>query len=402
MVRAEDAVLVREKVEQAAAILREEGIDCWMLLARESDVLGDPSLPFIAGTSVTWESAFVLTGAGERYALVGTADVPNVESVGAWPEVIGYVEGISGPLRALLERLDPAKIALNFAPGNYMADGLTYGMWLNVQRWLTGTPFLDRVVSGEPIVTKLRGRKSPAEQARIRRAVATTVEIWQALQDWLRPGATEREIAAYMHDQCARRGVETSWDHRYCPTVTAGPDSPVGHTEPTEIKLRPGHLLAIDFGVRQDDYVSDMQRTFYILRDGESEPPQEVRDAFGHVAAAIQLGAAELKPGVAGWEVDDVVRGYFEKHELPEWRYGVGHQMGRAAHDGGALLGPRWERYGNTPFELIEPDQIYTLEIGFPLPGYGFLVAEEDVLVRPDGIEWLAPPQRELIVIGSR
>src|SRR5215211_698714 len=109
-----DAALVREKVDQAIGVLKEEGIDSWILLARESDVLGDPSLPFIAGTSVTWESAFVLTGAGERVALVGTADVPNVESVGAWPEVIGYVEGISGPLRALLERLDPDKIALNF------------------------------------------------------------------------------------------------------------------------------------------------------------------------------------------------------------------------------------------------------------------------------------------------
>ena len=400
--RNEDATLVKEKVEQVTGILREEEIDCWVLLARESDVLGDPSLPFIAGTSVTWESAFVLTAAGERIALVGTADVPNVEGVGAWPEVIGYVEGISEPLRALLARLNPAKIALNYSPGDYMADGLTHGMWLNVQHWLAGTPFLDRIVSGEAIVAKLRGRKSPEEQRRIRRAVATTVEIWEALQDWLRPGVTEREIAAYMHDQCARRRVGTSWDRRYCPTVTAGPDSPIGHAEPLDLKLRPGHLLAIDFGVRQDDYVSDMQRTFYVLREGETEPPAEVRQAFAHVDAAIQLGAAALKPGRAGWEVDAVMRGYFAGHGLPEWRYGVGHQLGRATHDGGALLGPRWERYGDTPNQPVEVDQVYTFEIGFPVPEYGFVVAEEDALVRETGIEWLAPPQREVIAVDGR
>lgn len=400
LAQGDDATLVKQKVAQAAVILEEEGIDCWVLLARESDVLGDPSLPFVAGISVTWESAFVLTAAGERIALVGTADVPNVEGTGAWPEVIGYVEGISAPFRTLMERLDPKTIALNFSPGNYMADGLTYGMWLNVQRWLAGTPYRDRIVSGEPVVSKLRGRKSPEEQRRIRRAVATTVEIWDALQDWLRPGASEREIAAYMHDQCARRGVGTSWDARYCPTVTAGPDSPIGHTGPTEVKLRPGHLLAIDFGVRQDDYVSDMQRTFYVVRDGETEPPAAVREAFARVDAAIQLGAAALKPGIAGWEVDAVMRGYFEANGLPEWRYGVGHQMGRATHDGGAMLGPRWERYGNTPNEPVEVDQVYTFEIGFPVPGFGFVVAEEDVLVKADGVEWLAPPQRELIVVS--
>ena len=187
--------------------------------------------------------------------------MPNIQGVGAWPEVLGYVQGIGEPLRALLDRL-PNQIALNYAPGNYMADGLTHGMWLNVHAWLAGTPYLDRIISAEPIVAKLRGRKSPEEQRRIRAAVATTVQIWAALQDWLRPGASEREIAAYMHDQCARRGVGTSWDARYCPTVTAGPDSPIGHTEPSDIKYGSGHLLAIDFGVKQEDYVSDMQRTF--------------------------------------------------------------------------------------------------------------------------------------------
>jgi Xaa-Pro aminopeptidase len=399
--RSKDAVLVDEKVEQAAAILRDEGVDCWILLARESDVLGDPSLPFIAGTSVTWESAFVLTATGERIAIVGTADVPNVQGVGAWPEVLGYVEGISEPLRALLDRLDPNQIALNYAPGNYMADGLTHGMWLNVQTWLAGTPYLERIVSAEPIVSKLRGRKSPEEQRRIRAAVSTTVEIWDALQDWLRPGASEREIATYMHDQGGRRGVGTSWDARYCPTVTAGPDSPIGHTEPGEIKLRRGHLLAIDFGVKQEEYVSDMQRTFYVLREDETEPPAEVRAAFAHVDAAIQLGAAALKPGAIAWEVDKIVRDYFAANNLPEWRYGVGHQMGRATHDGGAMLGPRWERYGAMPYLPIEANQVYTLEIGFPVPGYGFLVAEEDVIVHPDRVEWLAPPQRELIVVGA-
>ena len=393
--------LVREKVAQAADILAEQGVDAWLLLARESDVLGDPCLPFLVGTSVTWESAFLLTARGERVALVGTGDVANVEATGAWPEVVGYVEGIAAPLRDLLARHAPRSIAVNYSTSDPMADGLTHGMWLNLTGWLAGTPFAARLVSGEPLVRAARGRKSPEEQRRVRAAVATTVQIWDELTGWLRPGLTERQIAAFLHDACDRRGLVPAWDRRYCPTVTAGPDSPRGHVEPTDIVLEPGHLLAVDFGVVQDEYASDMQRTFYVAREGEDGPPATVRAAFAHLDACIQGGARALRPGVAGWEVDAVARDYYARHGLPAWDFALGHQLGRACHDGGTLLGPRWERYGDLPLGRVEADEVYTLEIGLPVPGFGHVSAEEDLLVRPDGAEFLAPPQRAVTVLRA-
>jgi len=144
-----------------------------------------------------------------------------------------------------------------------------------------------------------------------------------------------------------------------------------------------------------------MQRTFYFLREGETEPPTAVREPFAHIDAAIQLGARTIKPGVRGWEVDKVMRDYFAENDLPVWNYGVGHQMGRACHDGGVLLGPRWERYGELPNQTIEAGHVYVLETGFSIPGFGLAVIEDDFVVTDDGIEWLAPPQRELILIGE-
>ncbi len=38
-----------------------------------------------------------------------------------------------------------------------------------------------------------------------------------------------------------------------------------------------GHVINMDFGLRVDDYVSGLQRTWYVLREGESEPPESVR-----------------------------------------------------------------------------------------------------------------------------
>jgi Xaa-Pro aminopeptidase len=102
---------------------------------------------------------------------------------------------------------------------------------------------------------------------------------------------------------------------------------------------------------------------------------------------------------VQGWEVDNVARKIFGREGLEEWRFALGHQMGRACHDGGTLLGPRWERYGNRPYGRVEKDEVYTLEIGCGVPGYGRVNLEEDIVVTEDGCEFLAPPQREMIVL---
>jgi len=393
--------IVEEKLTQAVQVLNELDIDLWLLLARESDTLGDPSLPLVVGTSVTWESAFLISRSGEHLAIVGTGDVENIKQTGAWPNITSYVQGLSAPLRAAIERYDPGSIALNYSKDNSLADGLTYGMYLNLQDILDATPYWSRIVSGEPVASRVRGRKSPQEIERMRRSVVTTNEIWGALRDWLRPGRTEREIAAFMHQEVDRRGLGTAWDRRYCPSVTAGPDSPVGHTGPTDVAILPGQLLSLDFGILQDEYTSDLQRTYYFLAPGETEPPEAVRRGYEIIAGAIQAGAEALRPGKQGWEVDAVARELLQREAGEDWAFAFGHQMGRAVHDGGCVLGPRWERYGKRPYDPIEAGHVYTLEIGMKVPGYGWLALEDDVVVVEDGCEFLGPPQTGPILITA-
>jgi Xaa-Pro dipeptidase len=81
----------------------------------------------------------------------------------------------------------------------------------------------------------------------------------------------------------------------------------------------------------------------------------------------------------------------------PEYMHALGHQVGRVAHDGGALLGPKWERYGRSPMMPIEKDQVYTLELGVDVEGRGYLGLEDIVVVVTDtGVRWLSDRQTSL------
>jgi Xaa-Pro aminopeptidase len=114
----------------------------------------------------------------------------------------------------------------------------------------------------------------------------------------------------------------------------------------------------------------------------------------------MDAGAAALRPGAVGWQVDAAARSTLLRAGVPEPLYALGHQLGRSAHDGGTLLGPRWDRYGSAPLGVVEAGNVFTLELGTSVPGRGYLGLEEDVLVVEDGVEWLSTPQRELWLIA--
>ena len=99
--------------------------------------------------------------------------------------------------------------------------------------------------------------------------------------------------------------------------------------------------------------------------------------------------------------MDDAARASLVADGYPEYKHALGHGLGRVAHDGATLLGPRWDRYGQTPYGIVEAGNVFTLELGIEVPGRGYVGLEEDVLVTDDGIEWLSTPQRELWIVGQ-
>jgi len=392
--------LIQEKVNQSIQILKEKEIDLWMTFVRETSGVRDPVLNFILGPGdLTWESTLMLTRNGERIAIVGRLEAEAIERLGVYEHIISYDKGVSQPLRETLARLDPRQIAVNFSANNVHADGLTHAMFLKLEAYLEGTPYARRLVSAEGIISAMRGRKTVAEVGKIRQAVQFTTEIFEQTFSIIRPGMTEIEIGQYMQRLMSEKGLEPAWPLESNPAVNSGPDSPVGHSGPTQTKIQPGHLLHFDFGVKYEDYCSDIQRMVYMLRPGESEAPEEVRRGFASVRTAIENLRAALKPGVRGVEMDSIARKTILDAGYPEYMYGTGHQLGRVAHDGGALLGPLWEKYGDQPNQMVEAGNVYTIEPGVEVPGYGYIGLEEDVLVTESGAEYLGAPQEQLILL---
>jgi Xaa-Pro aminopeptidase len=391
--------MINAKIEQAVGILNELDIDVWMTFVRESLGLHDPCIDLVVGGNVTWQSAFIITRRGERIAILGSLDKAAHETLGHYPEIIPYVQGIGESLRGTLTRLDPRRIAINFSIDDELADGLSYGMYLLLQNTLRGTPYGERLVSSEGIVSRLRSRKLEPELARITHACEETVDLFAQLHKRLKVGLTEKEIAAVMVEIMERKGLERAWDPEHCPAVFTGPESAGAHAGPTDRRMEPGHLMNVDFGMRYQGFCSDLQRTWYCLPPKETAPPDAVMKGFDAVRDAVRKAAEFLKPGVQGHEVDAVARGHIVAQGFEEYPHALGHQIGRHAHDGAGLLCPVWERYGEKPFAVVEEGQCYTLEPRVPVPGHGVATVEEIVVVTKDGCRFLSEPQTEIMLV---
>ncbi|MDE3231195.1 MAG: aminopeptidase P family protein [Chloroflexota bacterium] len=387
-----------EKLDQAVVALKEQDIDCWMTFVRESSETPDPVMKLIVGHDVTWQSAFIVTRAGRRIALVGGPEGPTVRRAGLYETVVTYDEGFAPALRALMRELDPRQIAINYSTGDVAADGLTHGMYLQLVEALARTPYRARLISARPVVAALRSRKTASELARMRRAIELTEELFALVTDFLRPGRTELEVADMLHAEVRRRGLEPSWALDHCPTVNAGATSEAGHAGPTDIAMQPGDLVHLDFGVAFEGYRADLQRMWYLRSKAEPTPPASVQRAFQACLDAIEAGRKKLKAGALGWKVDEAARSTLTAAGYPEYKHALGHSVGLATHDGGPLLGPRWPRYGDSPERPIQPGSVYTLELGVATER-GFIGLEDEVLVTETGAEYISPAQRELMLI---
>ncbi|MFW9959700.1 MAG: M24 family metallopeptidase [Candidatus Thorarchaeota archaeon] len=385
------------KCKQALELLKELDLDSWLVWVRETSQMADPVLELILGGDLVWESALLFTKTGEKVAIVGNFDAGGLESMGIYDKVIPYTKGISEALVTELTRINPQQISINYSKDDVAADGLTVGMYELLKDYLKETPYIDRLVTAEDLIQRLRGRKTAEEIESIRKAIVITEEIFRKAETNVRINQSEREIYDLFHNEMRKYGVTSAWNDADNPAVDAGPNKQFGHAGPTDNMTKAGHLLHFDFGVRYKGYCSDIQRMFFFGK--EKDIPNEVQDAFDTVRDAIIVASRFIRPGRLGFEVDAIARDSVRSAGYEEYQHALGHQLGRNAHDGGVLLGPQWERYGTSVMGPIETGNVFTLELYVTTKSYGQVSLEEDILVTKTGCEFLTRPQQKLICI---
>lgn len=388
-----------EKIQQAEHLLKQHTIDTWLILTREGS---DPSVPLLIGVRSVHTAALFIRSDGKHIALTSISDKGNYESTGLFDQVIAYEASLDPVFLKVYQDLNVQSLALNISESDHLADGLTMGLYT----WLLdclGEQEVNRVeVSSEPLLKTLRSQKTPAEIAKVQRAVDETISIYKAVVSNIRCGMTELEIGGLFVEEMQNRGVANGLGHAFDPPLVCIVRCGLAHRKPSHHKTEPGDIVIIDFSLRVDDYVSDIARTLYLLKPGETQAPEDIEHAFQTAKAAIDASIDALQIGTAGWEVDAAGRRVIEAGGYPTIRHSVGHQVGRATHDGGTILGPRRTPPRKEVEGLIAAGEIYAIEpTVIQDDGRPCMLVEENVVVTEQGPVVLSERQLELILIDS-
>lgn len=385
--------LGREKSQQALAALPEDAL--WLFATREGS---DPAAKLVFDAAVSGNAAFMLHPRAGVLALVANYDAGHVERLGVFDEIRAYDRSFGEGLGAWLAALRPQTILLNYSQSDHLSDGLTHGQYLRLAALAREALPEAKLESSERLLARVRGLKTAEELARLERAIAGSTALYERLRPRLRVGQSEREIQGLMLEIAADLGLTPHLGDYGGPLVCINRVG-LAHRAPGDDRLEGGDLLILDHALGFRGYHSDLARTLYVRRESESAAPAEAQAAFASVFDAITAAFEAMRPGVPGWQVDEVARKVHLENGFPEISHATGHQIGRHVHDGGTILGPRWERYGDAPYGLLEPGNVFTLEptiLRSPAPS---MLVEENVVVTDSGARWLSARQEELWLV---
>ncbi len=269
-------------------LMRRADIDMWVIISREYNE--DPVLRTFLPS--TWQSARRTTilvvfdpGDGEVLETLAVARYDVGETFkAAWDKEKDGEQWAH--LAKLIEDRDPQRIGLNFSETFALADGISETEFRLFHEALP-EQLHDRVVSAEKLAVGWLETRTPDEMVVYQQIVRIAHEILaEGLSDVvIQPGITTSSDVQWWYRDRIRELKLTTWFH---PSVSiARADTPeidmsewALHRYDEEIIL-PGDLLHVDFGITYLRLNTDTQQHAYVLKPGESEAPEDLRDAFG-------------------------------------------------------------------------------------------------------------------------
>jgi len=229
--------------------------------------------------------------------------------------------------------------------------------------------------------------KSPSEVDAIRTAQQLTDEVFASISDIVRPGRSERAIAAdIVHAHLKGGASSMSFD----PIVASGPNSALPHARPTSRIVEVGDVVVIDMGGFVDGYASDMTRTLVV-----GEPSMDVVETYHAVLEAQGAALAVARGGITSKDLDAAARTVLEDHGLAEnFSHGLGHGLGLQIHE--------WPRVSKHSDDTLPVGAVITIEPGVYLNGDFGIRIEDIVVLQEEGCENLTRSPKELRTISAQ
>lgn len=233
----------------------------------------------------------------------------------------------------------------------------------------------------------IRGVKSSEEIERIEKACSIGDKVFKKILKKIKPGTTEKQLATEMELMMRKQQVVPSFE-----TIVAfGAHSSVPHHQTGKTKLKGGgEFVLLDFGVKVDDYCSDMTRTILVGK-ADSKQKEIYKTVYEAQKKAAEFLDRQIKKGVAvtGKEVDQVAREFIISQGQPSIPHSLGHGIGLQVHEH-PRLSPKSE-------DLLVLGMVFSIEPGIYIPGFGGVRIEDLYVIEKNGIRQLTKANKELI-----
>ena len=249
-------------------------------------------------------------------------------------------------------------------------------------RYREGLPC--ELVPAAELLEKLRAQKDP-EELKIMIAAQRIAEraLAEALND-IRPGVTEKEIAARIQYLMLHYGAE---DKSFDPIVVSGPNGSLPHGVPSGKPIQAGEFVTIDMGCVYHGYCSDMTRTVAV-----GHVTEEMEQVYDTVLRAQLAGIAAARAGATGAEVDGAARQVITDAGYgPYFGHSFGHGVGVEIHES-----PNATPGNDQP---LQERAVISAEPGIYLPGKLGVRIEDVLYLTEEGCRNLTEAPKELTIL---
>ena len=262
----------------------------------------------------------------------------------------------------------------------FEGDHMSYALYENMISMFPNTKW----ENSSMILEDLASVKDDHELECIRTAVEVTDKVYEEILPMLRPGFTEKQVANTM----VSKYREYAEGEAYSPIVATGPNGALPHAIPTDREFQNGDFIVIDAAAKYGGYHADMTRTPVV-----GEATEKHKEVYSIVKEAQQRGCDIAKAGVPCKEVDAATRDYIGEMGYGEYyTHGTGHGLGLEIH-----TSPRFSPQSK---QVLEVNNVMTIEPGIYLAGWGGVRIEDDVIIGEDDCEILNQTTKDLVILN--